>query len=111
MTREQTEDSPVTKLRRFKRFPLKGFDIRYFRETSWREMPACLLQRAGIVSFEPASPGSHLTNSQNCASPGKQNGLVDRLRHLPAQTLATDVVGTEMLPSVNPAQSRLLRRF
>jgi len=36
-----------------------------------------LLLRAGIVSFKPACP--------NCDLPRKQNGLVDRLRHLPAQ--------------------------
>jgi hypothetical protein len=51
-----------------------------------------------------------LCQSQNCDLPRKQNGLVDRLRHLTAQTFASDVVGAEMLPSVNPAQSRLLRR-
>jgi len=49
-----------------------------------------LLLRAGIVSFKPACP--------NCDLPRKQNGLVDRLRHLPAQTFASDVVGAEMLP-------------
>jgi len=61
-----------------------------------------LLLRAGIVSFKPACP--------NCDLPRKQNGLVDRLRHQTAQSFASDVVGAEMLPSVNPAQSRLFRR-
>ena len=51
-----------------------------------------------------------LGRSQSHDLPRKQNGLVDRLRHLTAQTFASDVVGAEMLPSVNPAQSRLLRR-
>jgi hypothetical protein len=26
---------------------------------TWSEMPACLLRRTGIVSFEPASPANH----------------------------------------------------
>jgi hypothetical protein len=51
-----------------------------------------------------------LRQSHGCNSLGKQNGLVDRLCHLAAQTFASDVVGTEMLPSVDPAQSRLLLR-
>jgi hypothetical protein len=33
-----------------------------------------------------------LAQSQNCDSPWKQNGLVDRLRHLTAQTFASDMV-------------------
>ena len=40
----------------------------------------------------------------------EQNAIVDKLCHLPAQTLAGDVVRTEVLPCVNTAQSRLLRR-
>jgi len=51
-----------------------------------------------------------LGQSQNCDLPRKQKGLVDRLRHLTAQNFASDVVGAEMLPSVNPAQPRLLCR-
>jgi hypothetical protein len=76
---------------------------------SWREMPACRLRRAGIAS-NLRSQRITLGQSQNCDLPGKQKGLVDRLRHLTAQTFASDVVGAEMLPGVNPAQSRLLRR-
>jgi hypothetical protein len=51
-----------------------------------------------------------LRQSHSCNSFGKQNGLVDRLCHLTAQTFASDVVGAEMLPGVNSAQSRLLGR-
>src|SRR4029077_1745223 len=40
----------------------------------------------------------------------EQNAIVDKLCHLPAQTLAGDVVSTEVLPCVNTAQSALLRR-
>ena len=40
----------------------------------------------------------------------EQNATVDRLCHLPAQILASDVVSAEVLPSVNTAQSRFLRR-
>jgi hypothetical protein len=61
-------------------------------------------------SFEPSFPAITLGQSQDCDLPGKQKGLVDRLRHLTAQTFACDVVGAEMLPGVNPTQSRLLRR-
>lgn len=51
-----------------------------------------------------------LGQSQNCYLFGKQNGFVDRLRHLTAQSFSSHVVGAEVLPGVNPAQSRLLRR-
>src|ERR1700730_12764412 len=73
-------------------------------------MPACLLRHAGLFSFEPGSRRITLVESQNYDLFRKQNGLVDRLRHLTAQTFASDVVGAEMLPRVDPAQSRLLRR-
>src|SRR5260370_14577319 len=75
----------------------------------WSEMPACLFA-ARRHSFEPSFPAITLGQSQDCDLPGKQKGLVDRLRHLTAQTFASDLVGAEMLPGVNPAQSRLLRR-
>src|SRR6266513_234650 len=39
----------------------------------------------------------------------EQNVLVDRLCHLPAQTLTSSVVSPEVLPCVNTAQSRFLR--
>jgi hypothetical protein len=55
-------------------------------------MPACLQRRAGIVSFEFVPAANHIWSVHNCDSPWKQNGLVDRLRHLTAQTLASDVV-------------------
>jgi hypothetical protein len=75
------------------------------------KMPTCLLRRTGIFTFDPASPAKFtLGQSQNCDLFGKQNGFVDRLRHLMAQIFTSHVVGAEMLPSVNPAQSRLLRR-
>ena len=76
---------------------------------SWSEMPACLLPRAGMVSFDLFQP-YQLRKSHSCNSLGKQNGLVDRLRHLTAQMFAGDVVGAEMLPSVNAAQSCFLGR-
>src|SRR6202165_2907704 len=54
------------------------------------------------VSFEPASPGNHtLGPSQNRDLLGKQNSLVDRLRHLTAQMFASDVIGPKMLTRVN----------
>ena len=40
----------------------------------------------------------------------EQNVLIDRLCDLPAHTLASDVVSAEVLPCVNAAQSRFLRR-
>src|SRR6266699_6992227 len=40
----------------------------------------------------------------------EQNATVDRLCDLPAQILTSDVVSTEVLPCVNTAQSRFLRR-
>jgi hypothetical protein len=40
----------------------------------------------------------------------KQNALVNRLCHLPAETLASDVVSAEVLPCVNTAHSCFLRR-
>src|SRR5438132_7529624 len=40
----------------------------------------------------------------------EQNATVDRLCHLPAQILASDVISAEVLPCVNTAQSRFLRR-
>src|SRR5206468_11175895 len=40
----------------------------------------------------------------------EQNATVDRFCHLPAQILASDVVSAEVLPCVNTAQSRFLRR-
>ena len=33
----------------------------------------------------------------------EQNGVIDRFCHLPAQTLASDVVSAEVLPCVNTA--------
>ena len=43
-------------------------------------------------------------------SSSEQNAIVDRLCHLPAQILTSDVVSAEVLPCVNTAQSRFLRR-
>ena len=40
----------------------------------------------------------------------EQNATVDRLCDLPAQILTSDVVSAEVLPCVNTAQSRFLRR-
>jgi hypothetical protein len=74
------------------------------------KMPTYLLRRTGIFIFGPASRRIKLGQSQNCDLFGKQNGFVDRLRHLTAQIFSSHVVGAEMLPSVNPAQSCLLRR-
>ena len=74
------------------------------------KMPTCLLRRTGIFT-SGLHPGEiKLGQSQNCDLFGKQNGFVDRLRHLMAQIFTSHVVGAEMLPSVNPAQSCLLRR-
>src|SRR5207245_9578980 len=39
-----------------------------------------------------------------------QNAAIDRFGYLFAQSLAGDVVGAEVLPRVNTAQSRFLRR-
>ena len=40
----------------------------------------------------------------------EQNATVDRLCHLLAQIQTSNVVSTEVLPCVNTAQSRFLRR-
>src|SRR6266567_9368865 len=40
----------------------------------------------------------------------EQNVLIDRLCDVRAQTLASNVVSAEVLPCVNTAQSRFLRR-
>ena len=81
-----------------------------------RGVGMCLLRQpnagvptAGIVSFQLRAE-SHSLIPRDCDLPREQNGLVDKLCYLTAQTFASDVVGAEMLPSVNPAQSRLLRR-
>ena len=40
----------------------------------------------------------------------EQNAVIDRICYLPAQTLASNVVSSEVLPRINTTQSRFLRR-
>jgi hypothetical protein len=49
-----------------------------------------------LLASNPGTGESTLVQSQNYDLFRKQNGLVDRLRHLTAQTFAHDVVGAEM---------------
>ena len=75
------------------------------------KIPACLCRCA--PAFSPSFPLPSRMTVWLIAEPdllGKQNGFVDRLRHLTAQIFSSHVVGAEVLPGVNPAQSRLLRR-
>src|SRR5207237_10868133 len=59
----------------------------------------------------PARNESHQRNAvSEVLLQSKQNAPVARLCLLPAQILASDMVSAEVLPSVNTAQSRFLRR-
>jgi|ERR1700746_1408431 hypothetical protein len=102
MTIEGCDFHPVTST--FSRPNRRGFLLEVGkRRCAYSGAPALLpsILYTGWIKFR---------QSHNCDSPRKENGLVDRLRHLAAQTFATNVVGAEMLPRVNPAQTRLLRR-
>src|SRR4030095_10304383 len=67
-----------------------------------------------FFSSYASSPSANRVSLENALSDvlflAEQNATVDRLCHLPAQILTSDMVSAEVLPCVNTAQSRFLRR-
>src|SRR5882724_3250448 len=77
---------------------ISGRDRRTLRQTHSSLRSSCKRVLLGIKDF-----------LMFLCSP-EQNAVIGRFCHPPAQTLASGVVSAEVLPCVNTAQSRFLRR-